>query len=75
MATPTTARTEFSAALNQICAERGIEPEVVLETIKAAILAAYRKDFGLDEEIEYEVEIDSIIGSASVFKKEGDKRL
>ena len=54
MATPTTARTEFSAALNQICAERGIEPEVVLDTIKAAILAAYRKDFGLDEEIEYE---------------------
>ena len=51
MATQTAARTEFSSALNQICAERGIEPEVVLETIEVAILAAYRKDYGLEEEI------------------------
>jgi N utilization substance protein A len=73
MASPTTARTEFSAALNQICAERGIEPDVVLETIKAAILAAYRKDFGLEEEIEYDVEINPVTGSARIFKK-GDKK-
>ena len=45
-----TARTEFASALNQICAERGITPESVLETIKSAILAAYRKDFGLEED-------------------------
>lgn len=74
MATPTTARTEFAAALNQICAERGIEPEVVLETIKAAMLAAYRKDFGLEEEIEYEVEIDTITGAARIFKKVDSKK-
>lgn len=70
----TTARTEFAAALNQICAERGIEPEVVLETIKAAILAAYRKDYGLEEEIEYEVEIDPLTGRARIFKKVKDKK-
>jgi N utilization substance protein A len=74
MATQTTARTEFAAALNQICAERGIEPEVVLETIKAAILAAYRKDFGLEEEIEYDVEIDPATGAASIFKKVKKKK-
>jgi len=68
MATQTAARTEFSSALNQICAERGIEPEVVLDTIKAAILAAYRKDYGLEEEIEYEVEIDPLTSAARVFK-------
>lgn len=39
-----TARTEFAAAINQICSERGIEPEVVIESIKTAILAAFRKD-------------------------------
>ncbi|OGY18875.1 MAG: transcription termination factor NusA [Candidatus Chisholmbacteria bacterium RIFCSPLOWO2_01_FULL_50_28] len=72
MATQTAARTEFSSALNQICAERGIEPEVVLETIEVAILAAYRKDYGLEEEIEYEVEIDPLTGAASIFKK-GEK--
>lgn len=74
MATQVTARTEFSAALNQICAERGIEPEVVLETIKAAILAAYRKDFGLEEEIEYEVEIDPTTGAARIFKEVKGKK-
>lgn len=40
----TKARTEFASALNQVCAERGVKPEVVLESIQQAILAAYRKD-------------------------------
>ena len=53
MAVTIQARTEFASALNQICAERGLEPQVVLETIKAAILAAFRKDHGIQEEIEY----------------------
>jgi transcription termination/antitermination protein NusA len=77
MAIPTllTARTEFASALNQICAERGISPESVLETIRSAILAAYRKDFGIDEDYEYEVEIDSASGAAKVFQyKEGKKK-
>lgn len=39
------ARTEFASALNQVCSERGIEPEVVIDSIKHAILAAYRKDY------------------------------
>lgn len=69
MATQTTARTEFAAALNQICAERGIEPAVVIDSIKAAILAAYRKDYGLEEEIEYEVQIDETTGAARIYKK------
>lgn len=38
------ARTEFAAAVNQIANERNIEPEVILESIKAAIVAAFRKD-------------------------------
>lgn len=62
------ARTEFASALNQICAERGIEPEVVLETIKAAILAAYRKDHGFDEEREYEIELDEATGAATIYE-------
>ncbi len=68
MATSTSARTEFAAALNQICAERGIEPEVVLETIQAAILAAYRKDIGVEEEIDYDVELDPATGAARIFR-------
>lgn len=76
MAKPTLlmARTEFASALNQICAERGITPESVLETIKAAILAAYRKDFGMDEESEYEVELDKDTGSAIIYRWEKEKK-
>ncbi len=69
-----TARTEFASALNQICAERGISPESVLESIRSAILAAYRKDFEMDEDLEYLVEIDSSTGAATVFSfAEGKK--
>lgn len=68
------ARTEFASALNQVCLERGIEPEVVLETIKAAILAAYRKDFGLKEELEHEVDLDSNTGEARIYVWEKGKK-
>jgi len=61
-------RTEFGSAINQICAERGIDAEVVLESIKAAILAAYRRDFGFQEGFEYEVELDSQTGEAKIFR-------
>jgi len=36
----------FTAAINQICDEKGLSKEVVLETIEAAVAAAYRKDYG-----------------------------
>jgi N utilization substance protein A len=66
------ARTEFAAALNQVCAERGIEPEVVLATIQEAILAAFRRDFGLDEDLQYQVDINSETGETKLFNwKEG----
>lgn len=70
------ARTEFTSALSQICAERGIDASVVLETIKEAILAAYRKEtHGLEEEMEYEVELDPETGSARLFAfPEGKKK-
>src|SRR3989338_251662 len=46
------ARTEFASALNQVCSERGLEPSVVIDSIKQAILAAYRKDYGEPEGID-----------------------
>lgn len=36
--------TEFTAALNQVASERNIKPEEVLETLREALIAAYRKD-------------------------------
>jgi len=67
-------KTEFAAAISQICAERGIQPEVVLQTIREAMLAAYRRDFGLKEGFEYEAVIDSQTGETHIFSwKEGEK--
>ena len=74
---PKSARTEFTSALNQICAERGISPAAVIDTIKAALVAAYKKDFEVDEELEHEAELDEITGSAKIFElptKKKDKR-
>jgi len=59
-------RSEFASALNQVCSERGIEPEIVLETIRAAILAAYRKDYGEVEGID--VNVDSKTGEVALLK-------
>ncbi len=71
------ARTEFASALNQICAEHGIELDVVLSSIKEALLAAYRRDFGTDEEIEYEAEIKPETGETHIFlvKEKGKKEV
>lgn len=60
-------RTEFAAALAQVAAERSIDPSQVLESIKAAILTAYKKDFGIKEDYEYEVVIDPGTGESNIF--------
>jgi N utilization substance protein A len=66
-----TPRTEFAQALKAVATERGLDASVILETIKQAIIAAYRRDAkerGDDtEEMEFEVEINSVNGEAKVF--------
>ena len=37
---------EIKTIIKQICAEKGISEESVMETINSALAAAYRKDFG-----------------------------
>ncbi|MSU25762.1 MAG: transcription termination factor NusA [Candidatus Levybacteria bacterium] len=65
-------RSEFSLALNQVAAERGVDASVVLETVKNAILAAYRKDHpGLDVE-DYTASLDSGTGEARIFSNNKD---
>jgi len=67
-------KTEFAAAINQICAERGIKLEVVLGTIQEAMMAAYKRDFGLKEGFEYEAEVDPESGETHLYAwKEGEK--
>ncbi len=39
------ARTEFAAAINQICEERNIPVTVVVDAVKSALIASFEKDF------------------------------
>jgi len=39
-------QTPFQAAINQLCAEKNIPREVVIEAVESAIVLAYKKDFG-----------------------------
>jgi len=72
-----TPRTEFAQALKAIASERGLDPAVILETIKQAIIAAYRRDareHGEDtEETDFDVEINSRDGGAKIFAWPIDK--
>lgn len=69
---PAIVRSEFALALNQVATERGIDPSVVVETIKAAIIAAYRKDYGSAELETITVELNPDNGEAKVFKEGKD---
>ncbi len=43
-------QSQFIAAINQLCDEKGIPKDKIMETIKAALRAAYRKDYGNREQ-------------------------
>ncbi|HVT01104.1 MAG TPA: transcription termination factor NusA [Patescibacteria group bacterium] len=67
-------RSEFALALNQIASERGVDPSVVLDTMKGAILAAYRKDNPMEEEeVElYSVDLNENTGETRILKEGKD---
>jgi transcription termination/antitermination protein NusA len=65
-------RSEFLLALNQVANERGVEVEVVLDTVKNAILAAYKKDHPDAELEEYSTTLDKNTGEATILHKEKD---
>ena len=57
---------QFIGALEQICEEKGLSKEIVLEAIEAALAAAYKKDYG-DREQEVRVTLDPESGDARIF--------
>lgn len=66
-----TPRTEFAQALKAIATERGLDASVILDTIKQAIIAAYRRDAkerGEDTEtFDFDVELNPVNGEARIF--------
>lgn len=64
--------TEFSAALNQVATERGIPVKHVLDSVKSALLTAYKKDrkeHGEDVVIEeFVADLDEDTGEVKILK-------
>lgn len=60
---------EFVAAVNQICSERGIEAENVFTAIESALLSAYKKEFGKEEVENLAVELDRETGKFKLIAK------
>lgn len=58
---------EFASAIAQIAEEKGINPDKVIETIAAAIAAAYRRDYGKRGQ-DIRATFDSKTGHARIFK-------
>jgi N utilization substance protein A len=65
-------RTEFNQALKAIAQERNIDVNVIIDAIKQAIIAAFRRDqkeIGVEyaEETVIDAQIDSLDGGAKIF--------
>ena len=57
--------TELMQALHDLGKEKGIEPEVILEAVEAALISAYKKNFGSVQNVQ--VNIDEVTGEFHVF--------
>lgn len=66
-----TPRTEFAQALKAVATERGLDADVILETIKQAIIAAYKRDSKERGEetdnLDFDVDLNSVNGEARIF--------
>ncbi|MFQ6014321.1 MAG: transcription termination factor NusA [Anaerolineae bacterium] len=57
-------KSDFATALKYVASERNLPPEVVLEAVEAALISAYKRDYGAGQNIS--VKIDTA-GKAQVF--------
>ena len=60
-----TVNKEFISAINQVCRERQLSREIVIEAIEAALISAYKRNFGAAQTIT--AKIDPETGAAQVF--------
>ncbi len=54
-------------AINQICAERNLKPQVVIEAVEQALVSAYRRNFGSSGNVE--AKLDPETGDMLIYAK------
>jgi len=59
-------QTQFAQAITQICEEKNIPKELVMEAVEAALVAAYKKDYG-DKDQEVRVTLNEESGAIEVY--------
>ncbi len=57
---------QFMAAVRQLCSEKNLPEDVIMDIVKAAISTAYRKDYGTKDQV-LDIEIDPKTEFVSVF--------
>ena len=69
----TVIKSEFILALNQVAGERGISPQEVVSSIETALIAAYKKEYPVqNEEEDITAKLNSETGEAKLLKGEID---
>ena len=59
-------QTQFAQAIEQICEEKNIPKDTVMEAVEAALAAAYKKDYG-EKDQEVRVDINEESGAIEVY--------
>jgi N utilization substance protein A len=58
-------RNDFIQAINQVCAERNLSQEIVIEAVEAALVSAYKRNFGASDNIR--TKLDPTTGQVHVY--------
>jgi len=58
-------KSEFEIAITQLCSDRNLPAQVILEAIESALVSAYKRNFGANQNVQ--VTLDPHTGQARVF--------
>mgnify|MGYP005856349903 CR=1 FL=1 len=60
-------KSDFITAINQLCSEKGVSKDVVLQAVEAALISAYKRNFGGPGTQKVAVRLDPQTGQARLF--------
>ncbi len=60
-------KSEFLLAFNEICQERGLSQETVIDALKTALISAYRRNVNVSNQQDVSVDIDPRTGEPTIY--------